>query len=340
MRQMNSAPVRVQNAVVVGGVTHGIDAHGVYDADGRFVENSAIYQGDRCRSGAAPSSLLHSDMPRLDGSYVYGGYAAGHFGHILVESFARMHLFLDQPAPIVFAEMNYRKSALFRQIITTLGLPQDRVIILDRPTRIEELQVFAPDLSIRNYALPRYAQALEAVGNTFCTARGITQNSDPRPLYISRSRTNQKGRYYFGEATLERFLEAAGYRIAYPETLPLDAQFRLLLEHRNIAGFYGSALHPLVFSRAPKTISYLACEPINATFSLIESVKHNDWSVVHVDARASGKANQPKLLSREGIAQICDALKLPCHWPAEIRQHHDAATRAFEETLSSLDMAS
>lgn len=339
MRQMNSSPVWVPNAIVVGGVAHGIDAHGVYAADGGFVENSAIYQGDRCRSGAAPAILLKGPLPRLRGRHVYGGYAAGHFGHIPVESFARMHLFLDQPDPIIFAEMNFRKSALMRQIITTLGLSLDRVIILDRPTQIDVLQVCPPDLSIRNYALPRYAQSLEAAGHKFCAAQGITQNSETRPLYVSRSRTNTKGRYYFGEATLERLLEAAGYKIVHPETLPLDAQFRLLLEHREIAGFYGSALHPLVFAQAPKTVTYLACEPINATFGLIEQVKHNDWSVVEVDAQAIGKANQPKLLCREGIARACDALKVPCIWTAELRQHHDAATRMFEETLHSLDMA-
>ena len=332
--QSQAAPHWVHNAVVVGGVELGFEAHGVYTAEGRFVENSALYQGPRCRSGEASAEILTAQMPELRGDYLFGGHVAGHFGHILLESFARLHLLLDRPEPLVFAELNFRQSSLFRQITAMLGLPHDRLIILDRPTRIERLEVFAPDLSIRNYVLPRYAQTMERLGDSFCQSQGITQNSDAQPLYISRSRTNPKGRYYYGEATLERLLTAGGYKIAYPETLPLEAQFKLLLQHCQIAGFYGSALHPLVFAEAAKRLTYLACEPINLTFPLLESVKPNDWSVIEVEARASGKTNEPKLLSEAGIAQVCQKLGVAASWSREIRQLYAAEVAGFEASLA------
>ncbi len=155
-----------------------------------------------------------------------------------------------------------------------------------------------------------------------------------QPLYISRSRTNPKGRYYYGEATLESLLAAGGYKIAYPETLPLEAQFKLLLQHRQIAGFYGSALHPLVFAKAAKRLTYLACEPINLTFPLLESVKPNHWSVVEVEARASGKPNEPKLLSAAGIAEVCQALGVAAHWSREMSQLYASEVAGFETFLS------
>jgi capsular polysaccharide biosynthesis protein len=50
-----------------------------------------------------------------------------------------------------------------------------------------------------------------------------------------------------GEDQLEGELRRRGWRVVYPETLPLIEQLRLLAEARIIAGCVGSAMHLLMY---------------------------------------------------------------------------------------------
>lgn len=329
--------VTLDEARVVAGIEHGFDNHGVYDSRGGFAGQSAIRQGDWLRNGRAEAALLDAIPRRLEGEYIYGGYVPNHYGHLLIETFSRLHVFQDSDLPVVFSELNHRQSALFWRLVRAWGLDRERIVLLDAPAVIERLTVPPPTLAIRNGIKPLYARAYERLGGQIARRHGVTENSDPTPVYLSRTKVPATGRHFFGETIIETVLARQGAEIVHMQDLTLLQQILLGLTRTTFHGFAGTAFHNLVFAAAPKRITFFTAGPLNGNFRLIERVKRNDWRRADLDCAAK-HPDGPKLLTPEAIAGACRACGVTDESAiAEALEDYPAAVRDYEAVAAELD---
>lgn len=295
----------VSSALVVSGIPAGRDAHGVYWPDGRPVLNGTQFHGDRRMGGSAPPDLRSGVVEHLQGTFLYGGCVFGHFGHLLLETFARLSVFYCTDQPVLFSSLNLTRNAMFWKVVRATGLPEDRIVVVDQPVIVENLIVPAPDFKIRGAVNLNFVRAFEALGQQVATRTGIRPNSNPTPAYLSRSRTPKTGRHYFGETLIDRILAENGQDVVYMEDLEITQQIAQAVTRTRLTGFWGTAFHHLLFAHHPKTTTYLKTGWINPNFRLIESLKPNRSSEVTVEISANASVRPesgPFLLSLAGIA--------------------------------------
>lgn len=303
-------PVTLKNALVFAGNDVPMNLHGIYDADGAPCAPALLHQGKRQITGHALLKDFPDALP-LEGSYVYGGMIAGHFGHMMLETFARLSAFETSDLPVLFSLVPQSKTTLFWTLAASMGLPRDRIILVDAPRRIETLHVPPSDFEIRRRISPAFTKSYAARGAAMAARLGITENQNVIPAYLSRSKIARTGRYVFGETVLEAILEAKGVDIIRLEEMSFDDQVRTWTTRRRLGGFTGSAFHPLLLTNAPKELTYLTAHRVNRNFRLIEDHKSNASRFCRVKSNpiaAETLETGPYLLSRIGIVEACRAM--------------------------------
>lgn len=308
--QAQQGPVTLKNALVLAGDSVPMNLHGIYGADGAPAAQSMLHQGKRQITGHALLKDL-PDAPPLQGSYIYGGMIAGHFGHMMLETFARLSVFETSDLPVIFSLVPQSKTTLFWTLATSMGLARDRIILVDAPRRIETLYVPPPDFEIRRRISPAFTKSYAARGAAMTARLGITENQNDTPAYLSRSKTARTGRYVFGETILEAILEANSVDIIRLEEMSFDDQVRTWATCRKLGGFTGSAFHPLLLTNGRKQLTYLTTHRVNRNFRLIEDHKSNASQFCRVKSNpiaAETLETGPYLLSRIGIVEACRAM--------------------------------
>ena len=79
-----------------------------------------------------------------------------------------------------------------------------------------------------------------------------------QPLYLSRRRLTSRQRPVVGEPELEELLRDNGFAIAYPETMTIEDQVRLINSHADIFSSLGSAAHSILFALGKPRLHLLA----------------------------------------------------------------------------------
>ena len=139
-----------------------------------------------------------------------------------------------------------------------------------QPTRFERLIVPWPAFEIRGRAYRGFTDLFPRPAAT-----------DPRPVFVSRSRLATDARVVAGERTLERALAAAGHRIVHPETLSTPEQLEVFSSHRRYAGVIGSAMHNVLFNAGPEVVyltdgepnlNFLVCDELVGANSLLRGL--------------------------------------------------------------------
>lgn len=336
---LSQDPAFVEGARIVSGIAAGYEAHGVYRPDGSPVLNGTLFQGERMVQGRAGPETLAAIDERITGTHVYGGCVYGHFGHLMLETFARIAAFGTTDLPVLFSSLNHTQDALFWRFVDAVGLPAARIRVVDRPVMVERLVVPAPDFRIRAGINLPFLRAYEALGAGISARDGLRQNSNPVPAYLSRSRTARTRRHFFGETLIEAALQAQGCDILFMEELSLERQIAEILTRSHLVGFAGTAFHHLLFARGRKRVTYLSAQPVHMNFRLIESLKQNDVQELIVDmaARAPDRpVDGPFLLSKAGIAAAASVLGTPVTEADIDAAAYEACVEAYHETLREI----
>jgi hypothetical protein len=133
------------------------------------------------------------------------------------------------------------------------ALPVGRVMstaALEKPVRAAHVVIPRPSMMNRHGLARRHfghvRRLLARLHGVDAELAALSGADRGEKLYLSRSRLAPEARHVLEEEQLERALAAAGWRIVYPEQLPLAAQLAHLAAARTIAGSVGSALHLLM----------------------------------------------------------------------------------------------
>jgi len=216
---------------------------------------------------------------------IYAGHFASHFGHFLLESCARLWAVshftygLDRECPVLIhgpeKGVGDRPDDFIRQILSGAGINPNRIHVIERPVSVDTLIVPWPLFTIRFSANPGFARFMADIGAS--VAKPARAASEIDRVFLSRARMRNADMPRWMTEVVEGAFKTAGFNILYPETLPFAEQITLLQNARQVAGFAGSALHTLLFTRDPKRVWCLARNRrINANFPLIDQIRRDD----------------------------------------------------------------
>ncbi|MBV9571538.1 MAG: glycosyltransferase family 61 protein [Alphaproteobacteria bacterium] len=259
---------------------------------------------------AYPYQTITALSPRRSGAQaLYAGLLTPHFGHFLLEGTSRLWLALRDgfQGTIVFDSHDARHLELpyVKRFLSLTGL-WDRTIVATGPLQFEKVYVPYPAFRLATEIHPEF---LRPFARAFSSLNVQARANRLRPLYLSRSKLS--GGVIIGETTLEQSLEKEGFRIIYPELLPLKRQIILAAEANLVAGIQGSALHNVLFAPEPKRMLHLCREGRIRNFVMIDQVMGNEAQYVMGIAREIRpvfNAATPHLLDVERAFDVLEEL--------------------------------
>jgi len=138
------------------------------------------------------------------------------------------------------------------RMLEAFGVPTERILWLDAPTRLRRMIVPEPLFEPRSATEDHTVRAHEAMARPYqAVAERMAGDVTPsdQPVYLSRRLLPPSQRTIVGEEDLEAALRENGFRIAHPQTMSFEEQVRLVNAHADIISNAGSAAHNVLFAR-------------------------------------------------------------------------------------------
>lgn len=219
-------------------------AVGVVDSSGQFCELSAL----RRSGGAVTEMPITSPLKpglKLDISAIYGGFLKRHIGHFILEGLARLWIVPNQRTPIVWASGSPSLKMYQKELLSFIGISPNRFLFPKRPCQIRKLIVPDQGFSISSSFHRDHA--------AFLSKNHRSSGGDLGKVFLARTKFNSSVANCEGEETLEKILKSRGWKIVYPELLPIYEQINLYSRSEHVAGVEGSAFHLIVFNSSIKS---------------------------------------------------------------------------------------
>jgi Glycosyltransferase 61 len=234
-------------------------AGGIFKPDGQPIETAQMHRKGGKRFGGQIEPVAVVAERGLDEDIIYLGPLFNHYGRVLLESLARVwHLSeVDPSVKVVFNNANSAQAAhapWVPKLLSIFGIPSERILSLEEPTRLRRAIVpeplFEQFYSAHEDMVRPFREVAERVAGDVAMSE--------QPLYLSRNRLTSRQRPVVGEAELEDLLRDQGFAIAYPETMTIEDQVRLINSHREIFSSLGSASHNILFALGKPRLHLLA----------------------------------------------------------------------------------
>lgn len=235
-----------KNGIIVNEKLHGF---GVFDENFHFVKSASQV---RKNNGNFYPKFNHENIPYIDADAVFVGNVYNQFGHFLLEHMNRAYAALDKKCKdMKYVLINNKSVSPVPEYMFTflelLGIKRENIIILEKTTRFRN--VYVPD---QGFNIPVYSSV--KFGETFDKIAKNVENPNEifDKIYVSRARL--KSRKTYGEERVQTVFERNGFKIIYPETLPLVEQISLIKGCKVLAGCAGTALHMALFMKPGGTV--------------------------------------------------------------------------------------
>ena len=178
-----------------------------------------------------------------------------HYGHFITDVLSKLwaYPFLEDAAVRVLVSKTDQWWIL--KILELYGLPTDRIFILEEPTTFASVYVPTRAMQLYDYVSPHFFIPCAKI------ARDVTIQPDDGLRHHTKwfvSRRRQGRRRLVNEQEVERLFEAHGYRLAFPEDLPIQDQIALFKNATAVAGCSGSAMYSVIYGRSIESLIVLA----------------------------------------------------------------------------------
>ena len=290
---------------------------GLVTADGEPIEAVHLRRKRGRVAGGLVGSVAVAPERDVDEEVVYLGWLFEHFGRVLLESLARVWVLNDvgPSVRVVFSHQRPRwrtPPEWVRRILEAFGVPLDRILVLEAPTRLR--RVIVPE--------PLFEQVHAAHEGMIGPFRNVASRiaSDVRPsdqpVYLSRRLLSSRQRPIIGEGELEDVLRDNGFLIAHPQTMAFEDQVRLVNAHSDIFSSAGSAAHNVLFALNRPRLHLLTNEDlISPNFFLCSALAEAPTTFVNClggAERPSFAAERKAQRARRRAARVKDpSPKLP-----------------------------
>lgn len=257
---------------------------GVTDAGGRFVVESG--RTDRVAEIEAYAGDASGET--VAETVMFCGFLNYHWGHFMVNSLARMWaavsgkydfdrlVFVVPKKGVLPLEGNIREA--FR--LLDLDKPID---LIDSPRRYARVIVPEEGCSSEEYVAPEILPVYDRISRASLAECSATAKSEK--IYLSRGRFLKAVKSEFDVRWFDKFFAANGYRVVYPEMIPLGELIAIIHGASTVAAMAGTLPHTLLFG--PDGLDVTIIEKyayINTYQPGIDLVRKLD--VTYVDANA------------------------------------------------------
>ena len=240
----------------------------VYRNDGKIVPEFLAYdeltQHRRLRRVNPPvvERARIEDAAWIDGTCIYVGPLASHFGHFLLESLARAWYLIqaDPSLPILFHGWNEKPNfpPFVSVFLEALGVNPSRIrIVAGRDVRVGNLILPSSQFWQGVSASPGMCVVFDHLREKMLRSRTSSTRTPPK-VYLSRrglggTRASGDAREVIAnEEEAEALFRGRGYEILRPELLPIEEQVAIVANATHVAGPSGSALHLMLFNANPQ----------------------------------------------------------------------------------------
>ena len=275
---------------------------GIVNPDGQPIEAAQLHRKGGKHFGGLTEAVSVIVERELDEDVVYLGPLINHYGRVLLESLARVW-YLNEVDPSVKVVFTHKRAQtefapyVFK-LLSIFGIPIDRILALETPTRLRRAIVPEP---LFEQLYSAHVDMVRPFRDVAARVAGDVTMSG-QPLYLSRRRLTSRARPVVGESALEDLLRKNGFAIAYPETMTFEDQIRLINGHADIFSSVGSAAHTILFALSKPRLHLLAHrESIPANFFLCSALA--DVPTTFVDCLGSGGRVAPKAERRNRKAE-------------------------------------
>ncbi len=229
---------------------------GVIDKDGKFVDESAVYdllENDNKRIKLAFGGAYDCNSWNFsDNKVIYLGFAHQHWGHFLLDVVQRLWFCLangltqSEKYTYVFAgfgDGTKKWGRNYQEFFRLFGLKEEDIKIINQPTKFKEIIV--PDIAVfpGEYFYNVYCEIFDRVSK-----QAMNEINLPIKDKIYFSRSHLKDLKELGENEIESAMRKSGFEVLYPEELSLGEQIFYWQTADKIACISGTIPHNCVFA--------------------------------------------------------------------------------------------
>jgi capsular polysaccharide biosynthesis protein len=237
--------------------SHGIIANehdkgfGVFDEHFEFVKSSI--QSKKNRKGQYIPKINHKNIPYIDEDVIYLCHLGKNsFGHFLLEHINRAWCLVNKKYQnikiVIVDERKVGKiNGYIYVLLGLLGVKKENIILLDKTTQFRNVYVPSPAFDLSAYYTDAFAKMYDKI------ASNTSDKEEYKKIYVSRTAMPDDRKTY-GELTIEKIFKKNGFKVIYPETLPLEEQIALIKKCKVLAGCAGTALHLALFMKRGGTV--------------------------------------------------------------------------------------
>lgn len=206
----------------------------------------------------------------LSGSYYHlDASNSGHFGHLMTEVVAKLWGWdeaksrcPDLKAFFRLRHPNERIPELELRLFEAYGIDRRDVVWVGEPVRVDELYGASPlwHNQFPHFVSPRIVQVWDRMASAMVSADLSTSER----VFVSRHDNTSSNRRCRNRAAVESYFVEKGFAVIYPEQLDLAEQASVFAGAKVVAGFGGSALFNLMYSRRLEKVIVLAHEAYSA----------------------------------------------------------------------------
>ena len=254
---------------------------GVLDRDGRFVELSSI--PGRIEGKYETESFDDSS----DETVVYCGYLVNHWGHFLIEAVNRLWYYLDHKdnaytyVYIVEEKAQRELSGNYKEFFELLGIA-DKIELINTPKSFRRIIVPECAFSFQTRWSVKYREIFDAVIWSALSSNFDKTEYEVEKVFLSRARFPKAKKYEIGLDMLDSFFENNGYKVLYPESLPLTELILYLQSAKECAAESGTTPHNILFGYEKQSLTIVERQcVINPTQQAIDIIR--DADVTYID---------------------------------------------------------
>ena len=302
--------LKIQNGIIVPPLDKDdqFGSGGIFDRELKFFAGYNNLYADK-RDATSTVEIDPKSIAKSEEEVIFGGGLTCHFGHFISECLSRMWFLLEYRtagAKVVFLNLfNWKISRWVYKLFDLLGLAEDRIMFIDKPTQFKSIIVPDQAAYIKEDYTSKFLSPYRKIASRIRPA-------SVKKLFLTRSLDLHTKNYVANMKYFEDFYRAHGFEVIAPEKFSIADQIALITGADEIATFLGTLAHWSLFCRPEVKFTMLTrCDEFRCRQCLINQATEIDWYIVST-ARNFLYAEQGAGVNLVGATK---------HWQKFVRDH-------------------
>ena len=220
-------------------------------------------------------------LERSDEDVIFGGILVCHLGHFLTDCMARMWYVVQNPddlRKVVFlmlktSQLQSLKNWVY-QLFDLIGLSEDRIIILEKPTQFQSVTIPDQSVRIKHDFTREFLMPFEHIKRRL-------RPSNIKKIFLTRSPNVVSSMHLCNQKYFEDFYRARGFKIISPESYSIVDQVSLIMGADEVVTFLGTLAHwSLLSHKGARWTMINRVDGISTRQCLINEAVGIDWCFV------------------------------------------------------------